>query len=135
MANREAMSRLIEEAYAARGSGNVKGLMATFHADAVFELAGDSKALKLAGAVRGHTNIQQAMTGFIGAFEFLKRDIISMIADGDRAAVHCRLTIRFVPKDKTFTTELVDLFKFKDGKIVELVEFADTALVKEIMSG
>ena len=72
------------------------------------------------------------MTGFIASFEFIKRDIISMIVDGDRAAVRCRLTVRFVPNDKTFTTELVDLFKIQDGKIIELVEFADTALIKEI---
>jgi ketosteroid isomerase-like protein len=134
MADREAMRRVIEEAYAARGTGNIKGLMAAFHTDAVFELAGDRKALEIAGAIHGHPNIEQAMTGFIGAFAFLKRDILSMIADGDRAAVHSRLTIRFVPKDKTFTTDVMDLFKFKDGKIVELVEFADTALVKDIMS-
>jgi ketosteroid isomerase-like protein len=30
---------------------------------------------------------------------------------------------------------LTDLFKFQDGKIAELVEFADTALLKEITAG
>ena len=58
--------------------------------------------------------------------------IISFIADGDRASVRSRLKIRFAPKNLTFTTELTDLFKFQDGKIIELVEFADTALLKDI---
>ena len=132
MTDREAMRKLVEQAYADRDSGNIDGVMAAFHADAVFELVGDNKVLALAGAVRSHPNVREAMTGFIGAFQFIKRDIISFIADGDRAAVHCRLTIRFVPKDLTFTTELTDLFKFQDGKIAELVEFADTALIKHI---
>jgi ketosteroid isomerase-like protein len=135
MADRETMRKLVEQAYADRGSGNIEGLMSAFHADAVFELAGDKKVLALAGAVRSHPNVREAMTGFIGAFEFIKRDIISFIAEGDRAAVHSRLTIRFAPKDMTFTTELTDLFKFQDGKVIELVEFADTALMKEITAG
>jgi ketosteroid isomerase-like protein len=135
MTDREAMRKLVEQAYADRGSGNIDGLMSAFHADAVFELVGDTKVLALAGAVRSHPNVREAMTSFVGAFEFIERDIIAFIADGDRAAVHCRLTIRFVPKDLTFTTELTDLFKFQDGKIAELVEFADTALIKEITAG
>jgi ketosteroid isomerase-like protein len=27
------------------------------------------------------------------------------------------------------------LLKFQDGKIIELIEFADTALIKDMMSG
>ena len=46
--------------------------------------------------------------------------------------MHSRLTVRFVPKDLTFTTDVTDLFRFKDGKIIELVEFADTALIKHV---
>jgi ketosteroid isomerase-like protein len=134
MADREAMRALVEQAYAERASGSIEGVMAAFHADAVFELAGDTKVLHLAGAARSHPNVREAMTQFIGAFEFIKRDIIAFIADDDRAAVHSRLTMRFIPKDTTFTTELTDLFKFQDGKIIELVEFADTALIKEITS-
>ena len=62
MTDREAMRKLIEQAYAARTSGDINGLMAGFHADGVFELAGDKKALALAGAVEGHSNIREAMS-------------------------------------------------------------------------
>jgi ketosteroid isomerase-like protein len=74
------------------------------------------------------------MTEFIASFEFVSREILSMIVEGDNASVHSRLEVRFVPKDKKFTTEVVDLIKFQDEKIVELVEFADTALIKDIVS-
>jgi ketosteroid isomerase-like protein len=57
-----------------------------------------------------------------------------MVIDGERAAVHSRVKIKYVPRGMTFTTDLLDLFHFNDGKIVELVEFADTALVKDLMS-
>ena len=134
MADRETVRKLIEQAYAARASGDINGVMAAFHANGAFELAGAKTALALAGAVEGHSGVREALTGFIANFEFIKRDIVSMIIDGDRAAVHSRLEMRFVPTNKTFTTELVDVFKIQDGKIRELVEFADTALIKEITS-
>ena len=135
MADREAMRKFVEQAYADRDGGHIDGLMTAFHADAVFELMGEKTVLPLAGAVRSHPNVREAMTGFIGTFQFIKREIISFIADGDRAAVHSRLTVRLLPKGEPFTTEITDLFKFQDGKIVELVEFADTALIKEMTAG
>ena len=132
MTNKEAMRAKIEQAFAARAQGNLQEVVAAFHGDGVFELVGNKDTLHIAGAVEGHPNLEQAMAGFIDNFKFLERDILSFVADGDRAAVHSRLTIRFAPKDKTFTTEVLDLFTFRDGKIAELVEFADTALIKQI---
>ena len=134
MANRETMRRVIEEAYEARGRGDIDSLMSTFHADGVFELVGERKVLPLTGAFEGQPSVRAAMTGFTASFEFVSREIVSMIVEGDDASVRSRLQVRFIPKDMKFTTEVVDLIKFKDGKIVELVEFADTALIKEIVS-
>ena len=134
MADREAVRRLIEKAYAARSKGDVAGILADFHADASFEFVGENKLLAMAGVTRGHSNLTQTMTQLSAAFEFTKRDYISFLIDGDRAAVHSRVTIRFVPKDHTFTTDILDLFEIRDGKIVELIEFADTALVKHLTS-
>jgi ketosteroid isomerase-like protein len=132
MADREAIRKLIEQAYAARDSGDVNGVMAAFHANGAFELAGAKTTLALAGAVEGHPGVRETMARFVATFEFIKRDVVSMIIDGDRAAVHSRLKIRFIPKDSTFTSDVVDVFRIQDGKILELVEFADTALIKEI---
>ena len=132
MADRETIRKLIEQAYAARDTGDIDGLMSAFRTDGVFHLAGEQKTLTLAGATEGHLSIREAMIAFIAAFEFIKRDIVSMIIEGDRAAVQSRLKIRAVAKNMTFTTELVDIFKIEDEKILTLIEFADTALIKEV---
>jgi ketosteroid isomerase-like protein len=134
MASREAMIDIIHRAYDARGKGNLAGLMAAFHPDAVFEIKGDRNVLEVAGAVKGHANVQAAMAGFIDVFEFVKRDIVDTTVEGDRAVIHSRVEIRFVPKDVVVTTDVLDTFRFEDGKIVELVEFADTALIKSLVS-
>jgi ketosteroid isomerase-like protein len=134
MASREAMIDTINRAYDARGKGDIEGLMSAFHSNAVFELKGEKEVLEVAGAVRGHSNVRAALAGFIQTFEFMKRDILDTMVEGDRVAVHSRLQVRFVPKNIDFTTDVLDAFKFEDGKIIELVEFADTALIKSVVS-
>lgn len=128
--DRESMHRLVVDAYAARDSGNAMEVVAAFHDDGVFELAGNKASLALAGAIEGHPNLEQAMKDFIETFDFSGRKIISFVAEGDCAAVHSRLTVKH--KDASFTTELLDLFTFKDGKVSKLIEFADTALIKHM---
>jgi ketosteroid isomerase-like protein len=134
MTDRKTIEAVIERCYAARQKGDIETVMAAFHTDGVFELAGSKEMVAVVGAARGNQEIRTTMTGLIAAFDFIERDIICMMIDGERAAVHSRVKIRYVPGDRTFTTDLLDTFHFKDGKIVEFVEFADTALVKDLMS-
>jgi ketosteroid isomerase-like protein len=134
MANREAMIETIYRAYDARANGDIEGCMAAFHPDAVFELKGEKALLEFAGAMQGHRDVRAALTGFIETFEFMERDIVAVIVEGDRAAVHSRLKMRFIPKDVVFTSDVLDTFKFEDGKISELVEFSDTALIKSVVT-
>jgi ketosteroid isomerase-like protein len=134
MTDRKTIEAVIDRCYAARQKGDIETLMAAFDADAAFELAGSKELVPATETARGHQNIREAMTGLVAVFDFIDRDIISMVVDGERAAVHSRVKIRFVPRDRTFTTDLLDSFHFKNGKIIELLEFADTALIRELMS-
>jgi len=134
MASREAMIDTIYRAYDARDKGDIEGLMAAFHPNAVFEIKGEKDILQIAGPVQGHPSVRAAMTGFIETFEFMKRDIIDAMAEGDRIAIHSRLKVRFIRGDVVVTTDVLDKFKFEDGKIIELVEFADTALIKSFVN-
>jgi ketosteroid isomerase-like protein len=135
MGSREAMREVIQEVYAARGRGDLEGLMSGFHPDAVFTLVGDKAALDVAGSVRGHHSVMETLGGFIANFDFVERKILGELIEGDRAAVHSRLVVRYNPTNATRTTECLDLLRFQDGKIIELIEFADTALIKDMMSG
>jgi len=134
MTDRATIEAVIVQSYAARKEGDIERLMSAFHPDAVFELAGSKTALAVVGAAQGHQNIRTTMTGFVKNFDFIHRDIISMVIDGECAAVHSRVEIKFNPANKIFTTDILDWFLFEDGKISKLVEFADTALIKDIIS-
>ena len=134
MANREAHLDQVRRAYAARGKGALDDLMAEFHPKAVFTLVGDKQALSVTGSAQGHSAVREGMGKFISTFEFGERHILSELVEGDRAVVHSRMTVRFRPKNSEHKTEVLDLFRFQNGKIIELIEFADTGLIGKMMS-
>jgi ketosteroid isomerase-like protein len=135
MGNREVILDVTRQAYEARSRGDLEGLMAAFHSDAVFTLVGDKKTLDVAGSVHGHDRVREAFRGFIANFDFVERRILSEMVEGDRAAVHSRLVVRYDPTKETLTTDVLDLLTFKDAKIIELIEFADTAQIRDMISG
>src|SRR5262249_14362726 len=120
MGHREDMLELIRGAYAARGRGDVEGLMSVLHPEAAVTLVGDKSALELAGTVEGHPPLRGAFSQFVANFDFAEREILSEVVEGQRAAVQSRLVVRYRPTGKTYRTEVLDLFRFQDGKIVEL---------------
>jgi ketosteroid isomerase-like protein len=134
MGNREVVLDVMRQAYEARNRGDLEGLMAAFHSDAVFTLVGDKKALEVTGSVHGHDRVREALRGFIANFDFVERQILSEVFEGDRAAVHSRLVVRYGPTKETRTTDVLDLLTFKDAKIIELIEFADTAQIRDMIS-
>lgn len=133
MASREDMLALIKAAYAARDGGDVAGVVTAFHPEGAFALMGNKNALELTGRMEGHPTLHAAFTQLSADFGFDGREILAELVDGDRVAVHSRLTVRYHPTGKAVSTEILDLFRFQDGKIAELVEFADTAQIKRMV--
>jgi ketosteroid isomerase-like protein len=135
MTDRQAIRALIDRAYEARAREDIEAVMALFHPNGKFEIAGSNKLTIAAGTARGHEELRQTLSGLIANFEFVQRELINMVVDveNEQAAVHSRVTLRFIPKDLTVSTDLLDLCKFESGKIVELIEFADTAVVNDLM--
>ena len=134
MENREVLLGQVRRAYKARDAGSLEDLMAECHPDVVFTIAGDRDATEMAGSMSGHPNVKETVAKLIDTFEFAQREILAELVDNDRVAVRSRLTVRSCPTNMTRETEMLDLFRIQNGKIVELVEFADTALIKAMVS-
>jgi ketosteroid isomerase-like protein len=129
------MREVVLRGYAGRDAGRADDLMSVFHDRAIFRIAASKQALAVADAAEGHANVRSAMEGFIGIFGFADREVLGWFFAPDQVAVHSRVKVTYIPKNATFMTEIMDLFKFRDGKIHELIEFADTALIDKILSG
>ena len=130
--DRQMVQALLDSTYEARRTEDIEAIIEAFHPEGAFEIDGSRAVSASAIAARGHQDIRSTMAELIKNFRFLERSIISCLIDGDRAAVHSRVKLEFVPAQKTVTTDLLDLWKFENGKVVELIEFVDTALVNDL---
>jgi ketosteroid isomerase-like protein len=133
MNDRAEIERLIMEAYAARKRGDVSAMGRIFAPDVHFQLAGSGNASAVAMQVAGMESFQTAVTGMIKTFDWLDQKILSMVIEGQKAAVHWRGRLRSTVTGDTVETELMDLFEIRDGRISSLIEFCDTALAGRMM--
>lgn len=128
MTERAQIEAMLRDAYAARLRGDLEGTLRPFADDAVFQLAGAAEASPVALRCTDCESLRVAMSGLIGAFEFKEHEILSLIVEGPKAAVHTRARVRSTTTGEEEVTEMVDLVTFREGKIASFVEFCDTAL-------
>jgi ketosteroid isomerase-like protein len=133
MTDRNTIEALIHQIYEARRTGDIEAILAAFHPEGKLVITGEKTITAAVGTAQGHGELRPTLAGLVAAFDFLERDIVSIVIENEQAAVHSRVKLRFVPKDRTVTTDLLDLWKFENGKIVEFTEFVDTALVNDLM--
>ena len=125
---------MLRDAYAARMRGDVEATVGHFAEDAVFSLAGAKEASPEAMRCTDCESLRAGLAGLIGTFEFRDHQIVSLIVEGQSAAVHTRVRVRATGTGEEVTTEMVDLVTVRDGKIVSFVEFVDTALAAKLMA-
>jgi len=122
------MEKLVREAYAARKRGDYDAMAAMCAPGASLRLAGATEHSRLAGTTRGRAALRERFAT-LAQFAFTNQKMLSIIADGDRAAIHWRAKVTYKPTGKSAVTEFCDLWTVKNGKIASIVQFIDTALV------
>jgi ketosteroid isomerase-like protein len=131
--SREEMERLVRDVYGARLGNNLEAARNYFSPDSCFTLNGCPKASPIALSLSGKPAIDQLLTTLFETWEWLEQDIHHSLIDGDRAAVHYRLKVRFKPTGEIITTQICDLLRLRSGKLMEITQFLDTALVGQLM--
>jgi ketosteroid isomerase-like protein len=126
MADRETILRNIEAAYAARTRGDRAELATYWAPGGTYRLVG---AEALPGIRAGANDANEAIGVLIDLFQFHEVERLATLVDGNRAALHWRVTFTSGESDPA-TVELCDLWEVAaDGKLVSLTQFTDTQLV------
>jgi ketosteroid isomerase-like protein len=123
MPDRLEVERLLRELYAARLGGDLEALCRTFAKDSRLEIAGTSYASPMAIRAAGLGEIRTWLALLVKTFQLSDQEILSMIIDGEAAAVHWRARIRSKITGATVLTELVDVIRVRDGRIASYIEF------------
>ncbi len=134
LSDRQNMLKTIEDAYAARVRGDVDGVMRAFAAGATFRINTAPEHPQLAHFTEYANALRIALTQLINTFEFSDMKIIDSIVEGRKAAVRLSFTVKARPTGKTVTTEILDVFEFKDGKIAAMTQFCDTVAAAQLLA-
>ncbi len=123
MPDRLEVERLLRELYAARLGGDLEALCRTFAKDARLDIAGTSYASPMAIRAAGLGEIRSWLALLVKTFQLGDQEILSMIIDGEAAAVHWRARIRSKITGATVLTELIDVVRVRERRIASYTEF------------
>jgi ketosteroid isomerase-like protein len=124
----------LRDFYQARLANDVERCMQFFSAQSTFRLAGSANASSIARASDTLSAIRDQVTELVRVWTWKKMEIYNQVIDGDTAAVRYQLTTVFNPSGESITTEIVDVAKVSDHKMVEFHQFVDTAAIERLVA-
>jgi len=131
MAGRKAIEKLVGDLYAARKRGDYDAMAEMCAPKATLQLAGAAEHCPVAGTTRGRAALRERFAS-LAQFAFANQKMLSIMIDGDCAAVHWRAKVTYKPTGKSATTEFCDLWTVRKGKIISAIQFIDTALATQL---
>jgi ketosteroid isomerase-like protein len=123
MTDRLDIERLLRELYAARVRGDLDGVCRAFTNDATLQIAGAGNISPIGVKSIGIAQFRSLLGLLIKSFKLSEQTILSMIVDGEKAAVHWQAKVHSRITGTMVLTELVDLVEVKDHRISSYTEF------------
>lgn len=133
MATRADIERIIRAAYAARVRNDLDACLALFNPRSGLRLAGASSASPIAVRRLGTGELRDVLADLFRVFVWSDHEIISMVIEGSKVAVHGRAKMRSTVTGETVVTELADFWEIDEDHISSFTEFCDTALAARLM--
>jgi len=120
--------------YEARLSNDVERCMSFFTSHSIFRLAGSANASAISRASDSLSAIRDQVTELVRVWTWKTMEVYNRVIDGDTAAVRYKLTTVFNPSGELITTEIVDVVKVSEHKVVEFHQFVDTAAIERLVA-
>ena len=114
---------MLRDLYAARVNGDIGAVYEQFSPDARFQIAGASHSTPVAVTAVGAKEYRPLLAIMIKTFKLSDHEILSLVIDGAKAAVHWRAHIFSRLTGTTVVTELVDMIEIRNDRIGSYVEF------------
>jgi ketosteroid isomerase-like protein len=119
----------IHAIYTAFGKADVPAILTHVSGDAQFSFAGGSKDVPWHGPWRGHADIQRFFTALGEGVEFQTFEPLSFAEGSDAVAVRLHLVYKVRGSGRVVDEHQVHWWSLRDGKVVGLTHFEDTAQV------
>lgn len=133
MSDRNAIEQVIRAAYEARTRGDVDDVVRHFADNAVFSVSGSPAASPVPLVATGREAIREVLRRLVDGFDFREVILVTMLVDGPQAAFHWHVRVAARATGEEAVTDILDLVRMEEGRIVSFRQFADTALINRMI--
>ena len=120
-------TKVVHDAYAAFGRGDITTLLGYMTDDVQWQpVIGAAKHVPFSGARTGKTAVAEFFKQVSETEDFEQFEPREFVAQGDKVVALGGYKGK-TPGGRTFESEWVMIFTFRDGKVVSFQEFADSA--------
>ncbi len=130
---RDRIEAALRAIYAARAANDAEGILDAFAPGGCYRIAGSQETCTLATAHRGEA-LRPAVETMCRMFHVRELRPGRMVIDGEQAAVVVDARFTFMPTGEEVQTAMVNFWTFRDGKVVDVIEFLDTAHVERLLA-
>ncbi|TWF49802.1 nuclear transport factor 2 family protein [Neorhizobium alkalisoli] len=102
--------------------------------DCVFRMVGTPKLGALTQTWSGLGEIHGIARELFEAWDMSQLEIVSIDRCGETAYVHRKGSVIYRPDGSALDTELIDKLTFRDGAVVEYLQFVDTFAIADFIS-
>jgi ketosteroid isomerase-like protein len=125
-----ANTKVVQEAYAAFGRGDVPALLDMMSDDIDWQaIVGASSKVPSSGRRVGHQEVTKFFSDLAGAVDFERFEPTEFIAERDKVVVLGHYSGTAKGTGRRFASEWVMIFTVRNGKVVHFREFADVAAI------
>ena len=124
---------VVQTAYDRYLNGDLDGLLANIAEDVSWRSIGPLAAIPWAGDHRGHGEVRRFFECLGGLVAIESYEIKRFIAQDDSVVVHSDVVARMRNGGVSVRFDKCDIFRVRDGKIAEFIEFVDTAAVQKML--
>ena len=127
--------RIVEQLYAAFARGDTQAALYTFSADVDFQHPMTTTVWPWAGKLRGREQVARFFAGLGEAAEWEHFEPREVIAQGNKVVGTVYERLRLRGNGRLLENEMVNVFTLKDGKIVQMRIYEDTAPIIAAIRG
>ncbi|MEM7080375.1 MAG: hypothetical protein AAF513_17290 [Pseudomonadota bacterium] len=131
--DRDQVQNALAGFFAARVQNRPEDVLEKFAQGACVRMAGASEASPIAHSAQTKDELHDSIFGLVSIWQWHDIEILATVIEDNTAAVRYQIKTTHVPTGSEQISESMDQFYFDEsGKIIELIEFVDTALVAQI---
>jgi ketosteroid isomerase-like protein len=128
--NGSANVQVIRQLYDAMARSDIERVLELLSEDVTFVVPGPP-GVGAAGIWRGHDGVQACLRKLRADQENQSVEIVEFVAERDKVVVLLHVKAKSLGTGKTFESDIIHYFTIKDGQIVSLLDFFDTAALVE----